>query len=241
LTDDNFATIVASVEEGRSIFENIASFIRYLLSSTVGEILTMFFGVVFATVIGLEAGENGIIVPLVATQILWINLLTDTGPALALGTDPVDPLVMERGPRGPGDRLIDRDMMATIGLIGFTMAVATLAMLDFKLPGGLVEGSSDLDTARTAAFTVLVLAQLFNAFNTRSKRRSAFYRPFSNPWLLAAIAGSFALQLLVVHTSALNDAFSTAPLSLNDWLLSALLASSVLWVGELHKLVRRIR
>ncbi|MDH3754958.1 MAG: HAD-IC family P-type ATPase, partial [Acidimicrobiia bacterium] len=117
LTDDNFATIVAAVEEGRSIFANIASFIRYLLSSNAGEVLTMFLGVVFATVIGLEAGEEGVIAPLAATQILWINLLTDSGPALALGIDPLDPAVMRRRPRSRQDRLIDRDMIVSIGII----------------------------------------------------------------------------------------------------------------------------
>ncbi|MDH3753312.1 MAG: cation-translocating P-type ATPase C-terminal domain-containing protein, partial [Acidimicrobiia bacterium] len=171
----------------------------------------------------------------------WINLLTDSGPALALGIDPLDPAVMRRRPRSRQDRLIDRDMIVSIGIIGLTMAVATLAMLDAKLAGGLIEGSSDLDTARTAAFTVLVLAQLFNAFNTRSDHRSAFRLMTSNPWLLATIAFSLALQILVVHWSVLNEAFSTAPLSREDWLWSAILASSVLWVGELRKLMARTR
>ncbi len=240
LTDDNFATITAAVAEGRAIFHNIRSFLRYLLSSNIGEVLTMFFGVLLAGFLGLD-GAASIVAPLTATQILWINLLTDTGPALALGVDPGDPELMQRPPRQLADRVIDATMQRGILLIGLTMAAATLTMLDAKLPGGLIEGSSDLDTARTAAFTVLVLAQLFNCFNARSDIVSATRHWAANPWLLIAIAGSAGLQLLVVYLPSLQSAFSTAPLSIGDWLGAAALASSVLWVSELRKLLRRIR
>ncbi len=109
LTDDNFASIVAAVEEGRSIFANIQKFLRYLLSSNIGEVLVMFFGVVLANTIGLLPEEgSSIIVPLLATQILWINLLTDSGPALALGVEPADPHVMKKPPRDPRTRVITR-------------------------------------------------------------------------------------------------------------------------------------
>ncbi len=239
LTDDNFATIVAAVGEGRGIFHNIRSFLRYLLSSNVGEVLTMFLGVVLVGVIGLEAEGEAVVAPLTAAQILWINLLTDTGPALALGVDPIDPGVLRRPPRRPGERVLDAAMRRGIALVGLTMAIITLFMFDLKAPGGLIEGSSDTDTARTAAFTVLVLAQLFNCLNARSDRTSAFHRWAVNPWLLLAIAGSVGLQVLVVYLPVLNDAFSTTPLSLADWLWSALLASSVLWVSEVRKLLAR--
>jgi magnesium-transporting ATPase (P-type) len=119
------------------------------------------------------------------------------------------------------------------------MALATLFVLDLKLPGGLVEGSADLAEARTAAFTVLVLAQLFNCFNSRSDRVSAFRGLFTNRWLWAAIALSLALQVLVVHVPILNRAFGTTPLSAADWALCAALASSVLWLDELKKLLTR--
>jgi Ca2+-transporting ATPase len=99
LVDDNFATIVQAIEEGRGIFANIRKFLRYLLSSNVGEVLTMFLGVVFAGAIGLKSDAEGLVVPLLATQILWINLLTDAAPALALGVDPPDPTVMQQRPR----------------------------------------------------------------------------------------------------------------------------------------------
>ncbi len=233
LADDNFATIVASVEEGRSIFANIASFLRYLLSSNVGEVLTMLVGVLFASLLGLEGlGDGEVIAPLVATQILWINLLTDTGPALALGLEPVDPDLMRRRPRRPGAAMIDCEMLTTVIVVGFTMALATLAMFDAKLPGGLIEGTADVDTARTCAFTVLVLAQLLNAFATRTPDRSVVHRLFANPWLFATVGVSLGLQVLVVHLAVLNQAFSTTPLSLRDWLLCTLFASSVIVAGE---------
>jgi len=119
------------------------------------------------------------------------------------------------------------------------MAVATLVALDLRLPGGLVGDGGDIDTARTMAFTTLVVAQLFNCFNARSDRVSAFRRLFANRWLWGAIAVSFALQLAVVHVSFLNDAFGTTPLSATDWLICVALASTVLWANEAKKLLDR--
>ncbi|MCC7210102.1 MAG: cation-translocating P-type ATPase, partial [Anaerolineae bacterium] len=165
LTDDNFASIVAAVEEGRAIFANIRKFLRYLLSSNIGEVLTMFFGVILAGVIGLVAGEGELIVlPLLATQILWINLATDAGPALAVGIDPADPGVMDRPPRARDSRIIDGRMWFGIFFVGAVMAVGTLLVLDGTLPGGLIDGSGSLDHARSMAFTTLVFFQLFNVF-----------------------------------------------------------------------------
>jgi magnesium-transporting ATPase (P-type) len=241
LVDDNFATIVGAVREGRGIFANLQKSLRYLLSSNAGEVLTMFLGVIGASVIGLDVGGEAVVAPLLATQILWVNLLTDSAPALALGYDPVPHDVMQRRPRRLTERVIDREMGLGVVLIGLVMAIVTLFVIDLKLPGGLVEGSAGLDDARTAAFTVLVLAQLFNCLNSRSSRQSAFYRLTSNPRLFGAIALSLLLQVLVVHLPFLNDAFDTVPLSAGDWLLCTVLASSVLWADELRKLaIRRL-
>ncbi len=237
LLDDNFETIVTAVSEGRTIFHNVRSFLRYLLSSNVGEVLTVFLGIVFAGVIGLDG--DGILTPLTATQILWINLLTDTGPALALGVDPVDRRLMLLPPRSVHARVIDGPMQRGILLVGGTMAAVTLLMIDMKLPGGLVEGDAGIDEARSAAFTVLVLAQLFNCFSARSDLVSARHGWRVNPLLLGAVGFALVLQVLVVHTPLLNDAFATTPLSLGDWLLSAVLASAVLWVSEVRKWLRR--
>jgi magnesium-transporting ATPase (P-type) len=239
LADDNFATIVAAVREGRGIFANIRKFLRFLLSSNIGEVLTMFFGVVLAGLIGLDAAGEEVAVPLLATQILWINLLTDSAPALALGVDPPPDDVMERRPRGLEDRVIDRAMWVGIFWVGLVMAAVTLLALDLRLPGGLVGGSGDLDEARTMAFTTLVLAQLFNCFNARSDRTSAFRHFFGNRWLWGGIALSVVLQVAVVQLSFLNEPFGTAPLGLTDWLVCAALASAVLWAAEAKKLLER--
>ena len=241
LADDNFATIVTAVREGRGIFANIRKFLRYLLSSNAGEVLTMLIGVIAAGVIGLDDVGGAVAVPLLATQILWINLLTDTAPALAMGVDPPPDDVMSRPPRRLTDRVIDLEMQLGVVFVGLVMAVATLLTLDIGLPGGLVEGSDSLTEARTMAFTTLVIAQLFNCFNARSDRASAFHHLFTNRLLWAAIALSLALQIVVVHLPFLSEAFDTAPLGLTDWLLCTTMASTVLWADELRKLVGRRR
>ena len=242
LADDNFATIVAAVRQGRGIFENIRTFLRFLLSSNVGEVFTMFLGVLAAGLLGLDQTGEAVAVPLLATQILWINLLTDTAPALALGVDPPAGDVMRRAPRRLSDRVIDAEMQRGIIFVGLVMALATLLALDLRLPGGLVGGSGDIEQARTMAFTTLVLAQLFNCFNARSDRASAFERLFTNRLLWLAIAVSLVLQVAVVHLPFLREAFSTTPLSATEWLICAALASGVLWADEIRKLaLRRFR
>ena len=241
LADDNFATIVAAVREGRGIFSNIRKFLRFLLSSNIGEVLTMFFGVVLAGVLGLENTGEAIAVPLLATQILWINLLTDSAPALAMGFDPPPDDVMAHRPRKLTDRVIDAEMWLGIFWVGSVMAIVTLIALELRLPGGLLDGSGDIVEARTMAFTTLVLAQLFNCFNARSDRTSAFRHLFTNRWLWGAIALSVALQIAVVHVAFLNNAFDTTPLTPADWLMCVGLASVVLWADEAKKLLVRRR
>jgi potassium/sodium efflux P-type ATPase len=241
LADDNFATIVEAVREGRGIFDNIRKFLRYLLSSNMGEVLTVFLGVVGAGVIGLGAGgESGaLVLPLLATQILWINLVTDSGPALAMGVDPATEDVMARPPRKMSEPAIDARMWWGVIEIGLVMALAALLTLDLYLPGGIIDGAQSLDNARTAAFTVLVFAQLFNCFNARSETVSAFHHLFVNPWLWGAIALSALLQVAVVHVGWLNVAFGTVPLSLGQWGVCVAMGSTVLWFGELRKWVLR--
>jgi P-type Ca2+ transporter type 2C len=239
LVDDNFATIVAAVRLGRGIFANIEKFLRFLLSSNMGEVLTVFFGVLLATQLGLDEAGVTVAAPLLATQILWINLLTDSAPALALGVDPPPDDVMRRPPRRLSDHVIDGEMWLTIVFTGVVMAVVSLLALDLGLAGGFVGDSGGIDQARTMTFTTLVLAQLFNCFNARSERASAFHGLFTNRWLWAAIALSVVLQVAVVQLEFLNEAFGTAPLSLEEWLICTGLASIVLWTSELRKLVAR--
>lgn len=240
LADDNFATIVEAVREGRAIFDNIRKFLRYLLSSNMGEVLTVFLGVVAAQALGLLDDGQGVILPLLATQLLWVNLITDSGPALAMGMDPPTDDVMARPPRRLSDRVIDLRMWMDVMLNGLVIAVCTLLTLDWHLPGGLIEGHHSLDLARTAAFTVLVFAQLFNAFNARSDTRSAFHQLFVNPWLWGAVGLSALLQVAVVHLPVLHVAFGTAPLSLDQWLFCLAMGSAVLWVSEMKKWVGRL-
>ncbi|HWM42093.1 MAG TPA: cation-translocating P-type ATPase [Burkholderiales bacterium] len=239
LADDNFASIVAAVEEGRAVFSNIRKFLRYLLSSNIGEVLTMFFGVLLADLIGLKPTGAGVALPLVATQILWINLVTDGAPALALGIDPAHPAAMRRLPRPRGEGVITGRMWAGIVYVGAIMAVGTLAILDASLPGGLIEGSGDMRYAQTMAFTTLVLFSLFTVFNARSDERSAFADLFTNAWLWGAVLLSLVLQAAVLYVPFLQRAFSTVPLGAGDWLLCAAVASSVLWLRELSKLFVR--
>jgi Ca2+-transporting ATPase len=239
LADDNFATIVAAVEEGRAIFSNIRKFLRYLLSSNIGEVMTMFFGVLLANSIGLRAEESAVVLPLLATQILWINLITDGAPALALGVDPGETDVMRKPPRAKSERVITRRMWMGIFFVGAVMALGTLLVLDASLPGGMIEGSGSMRYAQTMAFTTLMMFQLFNVFNARSDERSAFSGLFKNGWLWLAVLLSLLLHMTVIYIPFLQQAFSSESLSFEDWLWCAVVASSVLWLRELSKVVTR--
>lgn len=250
LADDNFSTIVAAVREGRGIFDNIRKFLRYLLSSNVGEVFTVFFGVVFAGWLGIKNPESvGVTVPLLATQLLWINLLTDAAPALAMGVDPMTEDVMNRKPRKLTDRVIDGAMWGDIIYIGIIMAIVTLIGMDMHLTGGLFTDRSvdamghdaQMVEARTMGFTILVFAQLFNAIASRSHLQSAFVGLFSNKWLWGAIGLSIVLQLLVIYVPFLNTAFGTTPLPPMAWLECIGLAFFVLVASEIRKIFLRMR
>lgn len=247
LADDNFSTIVAAVREGRGIFDNIRKFLRYLLSSNVGEVFTVFGGVMLAGFLGItQPGSQGVTVPLLATQLLWINLLTDAAPALAMGVDPSTDDVMGRKPRKLTDRVIDAEMWGDIIFIGIVMAAVTLIGMDMHLEGGLftdrsVGGSHEFQMveARTMGFTILVFAQMFNALASRSHLSSVFSGLFSNKWLWGAIAVSVVLQLAVIYLPFLNTAFGTTPLGPLAWLECIGLALFVLVASELRKVVLR--
>ncbi len=239
LADDNFASIVAAVEEGRAIFSNIRKFLRYLLSSNIGEVMTMFFGVVLARPIGLTAPDSTVVVPLLATQILWINLVTDGPPALALGVEPAGEDLMERPPRPVHESVVNARMWRGIFIAGAIMAAGTLAVLDASLPGGFINGSGGVAHARTMAFTTLMLFQIFNVFNARSDERSALASLFTNTWLWGAVAASVALQVLVTAMPVLQQAFGTTALSARDWVVCTSVASTVLLLGEAGKWMTR--
>lgn len=249
LADDNFSTIVAAVREGRVIFDNIRKFLRYLLGSNVGEVFTVFFGVVLAGVLGIkDPHSTGVTVPLLATQLLWINLLTDAAPALAMGVDGQTDDVMGLAPRKITDRVIDVAMWANIAFTGLVMAAVTLIGIDLYLPGGIFTDTPALQTlhsepmvmARTMGFTILVFAQLFNALASRSGTESAFKNLFSNMWLWGAIALSIVLQLAVIYIPVLNEAFGTTPLHAHQWFEAIGLAAILLVCSEIYKLFVRV-
>ena len=250
LGDDNYSTIVAAVRQGRGIFDNIKKFMRYLLSSNMGEVATVFLAVLLGGLIGLADPANpaAAVVPLLATQILWINLVTDSGPALAMGVDPETDDVMGRGPRKLTDRIIDTHMWQRIIGVGLVMGLLTLLIYDLTLPGGLVGGLEGLATpdsqfavARTTVFTALVFMQLFNALNSRSDTGSAFTHMFSNAWLWGSVALVAVLQVLVVEVPFLQVAFGTAPLDWIHWAVAVGAGAAVLLYEEVVKLLRRTR
>ena len=250
LGDDNYSTIVAAVRQGRGIFDNIKKFMRYLLSSNMGEVATVFLAVLLGGLIGLADPANpaAAVVPLLATQILWINLVTDSGPALAMGVDPETDDVMSRGPRKLTDRIIDAHMWQRIIGVGLVMGLLTLLIYDLTLPGGLIGGLEGLTTpdsqfavARTTVFTALVFMQLFNALNSRSDTGSAFTHMFSNAWLWGSVVLVTALQVMVVEVPFLQVAFGTAPLDWIHWVIAVGAGLVVLFYEEVVKLFRRTR
>jgi Ca2+-transporting ATPase len=204
LADDNFATIVAAVEEGRGIYDNIRKFIRYLLSCNIGEVLTMFL----AALLGLP-------MPLLPVQILWVNLVTDGLPAMALGVDPNNSNIMKRPPRHPGESVFSRGLSRKIMGRGIQIGLSTLFV--FSVVYYL---QNDLALARTAAFATLVYCQMFHVFDCRSETATIFEVKFtSNKYLLAAVTFSTVMQLSVMYIPFLSAIFSTVPLSLGNWAL----------------------
>lgn len=236
LTDDNFATIVSAIEEGRMIFANIRRFISFLFSTNSGEVLTLFLGVVLASMLGLVEGGH-ILVPLLAIHILWVNIITDGAPALALGVEPKDKDAMNGAPRRIGEPIIRQDMWRAVAIMGTVMAVGTLFMIDLYTTGGMIHTPDvNIEYARTMAFTVLVMFQLFDSLNWRSYPKSIFKVPlFGNKWLTMALAGSVLLQLMIMYVPGLAGAFEAVPLNVTDWVRIICAASLIIVAMELYK------
>jgi P-type Ca2+ transporter type 2C len=225
VTDDNFASIVAAVEEGRGIYDNIKKFIHYLLSCNTGEILVMFV----SSLVGWP-------VPLLPIQILWVNLVTDGLPALALGVDPIDPNVMKRRPRPPKEPVVTRQRAFLMLAQGIFIAFCSLAAFYFVM---FIE-KEDLPRARTAAFVVLSCSQLFHAFNCRNQTESLFkIGVFTNPKLIWATVISFLLQMMVVYVPFLQTIFKTEMLTTFDWCMVIGISSLPLWAMEMMKAIRK--
>lgn len=249
LTDDNYASIVKAVEEGRGVFDNIQKYLIYLLSTNSGELLTMFAGVMLAGALGLVSADIGLFLPLLAVHLLWINLVTDGPPALALSVDPKDRDIMRRPPRRSGGGVLLPEDWARLVYVGVIMMVGTIFVLDAYYPGGLITlfatgttpNPQDEALARTMAFTTLMMYQLFDVYNCRSRRRTAFLGVLENKWLLVAIAFSLGTHILVIYVPMLQVAFHTVPLSLTDWIIATAVASSLLLAMEVWKIALRWR
>jgi Ca2+-transporting ATPase len=223
LTDDNFASIVAAVEQGRSVFGNIKKYLMYLLSANLGEI-------------GLLVGASllGKPLPLSAVQILYVNLATDGLPALALAVDPPERGLMRRPPRRRGEGIFTKRVTALIVTGGAWSALVTLSLFSWAVSTERV-----LAEAMTMTFATLVMIEFFKAYSYRSDRNSVFDRPFANRWLNLAIAWEIALVVLVVNVPFLQDAFETTTLSAADWGIVAGSAVTIVPVLEIAKRVIR--
>ena len=229
LTDDNFASIVRAVKEGRTIYDNIVKFVRFQLSTNIGAILTV-----------LGAPLLGFATPFTAIQILWVNIIMDGPPAMTLGVEPARPGIMQEQPRSRDAAILSVQRMWRIGLYGATMAVGTLAVYGWALTtyGATADGQAK---AMTLAFTTFVLFQFFNIFNARAEYGSAFNRQFfSNGKLWLALFAVVALQVVAVHWGPAQLVFDTVDLNLTDWLLATVVASTTLLLEEGRKLGLRV-
>jgi Ca2+-transporting ATPase len=224
LTDDNFASIVAAVEEGRGIFSNIKKYLMYLLSSNIGEI-------------GLMAGATlaGLPLPLTAVQILYVNLATDGFPALALAVDPLDERLMRQPPRDPKRGIFTPAVVALMLVGGFWSTLVNLGLFVWALESG-----RPLEEAMTMNFAALVAIQFFKAYNFRSDYRSVWHRPFANRWLNLAVLWELALLVAIIHVPVLRELFGTVALSPEDWLRVLGVAATIVPVLETAKwMIRR--
>ena len=234
LTDDNFSSIVNAVEEGRSVYDNIRKSMECLLSSNLAEVLVVFLGVML-----------GLPLPILAIQLLWINLATDGLPALSLAVEPAEPDIMKRKPRNPKQGILTRFVMLRMLSIGIIMMIGTLGLYAFILrvggqfPGTTLDSESYLYMyATTMAFTTLMMFQMFNVLNCRSEKHLLYKLGFwSNPRMLLAIGVSIILQVIVLYTP-LRSWFKTVPLTMSDWILIIIISCSVLVIGELMKFIR---
>jgi Ca2+-transporting ATPase len=217
LTDDNFATIVDAVGRGRTIYGNIVKFVRFQLSTTLGFALVF----LFAAMLGIGDGK-----PFTAIAILWVNIIMDGPPAMALGLDPADSDALSRPPRPTGEPILTPTRWTAIVLAALTMALGTLGVLHWA-PSPI---------ATTMAFNTFVLAQFFNILNSRHDTRSAFHRDtFRNRWLWVALGAVVGLQVLVTHVGWFQQLFSTRPIGGADWLVCVTVASAALWIDEVRK------
>jgi Ca2+-transporting ATPase len=230
LTDDNFASIVAAVEEGRGIYDNIKKYLMYLLSCNLGEILIMTGSILFGALLG-----TGTALPLIAIQILWVNMATDGLPALALAVDPAAPDIMKRKPRPRNETVFTRHVITLMVLGGVWITLVCLGIFSWAIKSGKVETE-----AQGLVFITLCVLEFFAAFSYRSDRLSIFeIGIFKNRWLVWAVLVSFGMTVPLLYVPFLQEVFHTYPLTLNDWAIIAPSSLSILIILELAKLILR--
>lgn len=230
LTDDNFASIVAAVEEGRGIYENIRKFVAYLLSANAGEVLIM----LLATLLVVNPEFLPFFTPV---QLLWINLVTDGLPALALGVDPYPTDIMARPPRNPKEGVLSRDIAFLIVVVAVILTVGTLGIFAWEL-----NDLSDPVRTQTVTFTTIVFFELFLVFAIRSPRQTIWQIGlFTNRKLIYAVLLSMALQLMVIYVPLFQVPFHTEALTAWDWVRTLLISLSAFLIVELLKWVRQKR
>ena len=236
LTDDNFASIVAAVEEGRAIFSNIKKYLVYLLSSNLGEILLMAIVILFGPLMGLPSG----VVPLVAIQILFVNLATDGLPAIALSVDPPEPGLMLKKPRPRNESIFTRPIVTYMVIAGIWTALVTLGVFLWAMYTRSGPQEQVTKEAQSLCFVALILVEFFNAFNCRSLDRSIFeVGLFKNKWLVTSIASQVLLLIAIVYWRPFQTAFKTFGLNGEEWIIAIVSASTIFFGMELFKLVRR--
>lgn len=223
LMDDNFSTIVAAVEEGRTIYDNIRKFIRYLLSCNLGEVLTMFLATLFTL-------PN----PLTPIQILFVNLATDGLPAIALGVDPADSDIMRQQPRNKKEGIFARGLTEKILIRGTLIGICTL--LSFMV-GRYYR--MDLETCRTMALSTLIMSQLFHVFECRSERHSIFeIKLFTNPYLVGAVSISISMLLAILYIPFLRGIFHTVPLMINHWAIVVFFSGVIAFINSVYLFIK---
>jgi Ca2+-transporting ATPase len=223
LADDNFATIVSAVEEGRNIYDNVRKTVKFMFSGNIGEVLTVLLGIML-----------NLPLPLLAIQILWVNLITDSLPALSLSMEPPDAGLMKRRPRRRSEGIINRIMAVDLALIGLTIGLGTLGIFWWLLPAGEVY-------ARTMAFTTLVVFQLWNVLSCKAGEHTALSSAaFNNPYVWGAIAASFVLLATIMYVPYLQGMFKIVPLTIQDWALILLLTLPVVIIIEIRKAATRL-
>lgn len=227
LTDDNFATIVNAVEEGRIIYSNIKKFVGYLLSCNIGEVLIVFISIIL-----------NLPVPLIPIQLLWLNLVTDSFPALALGVEKGEDDIMDKPPREVDESIVDRNLKITVAIQSIAITCGTLVSYIVGLNWFGTSGHG-LEMARSMAFTTLILSELLRSYSARSVDKTIFQIGiFSNKSLFMATLFSFLLMIAVIYIPFLSSAFKLVDLDLREWAVVLISAFFPLVIGEVQKVLR---